>query len=462
MEAVQRALEDHKVALDVATAIVALILSGAALRFRSSPRAAAWLAAAAGAALATAMSMDDFLHPWDERYHAVVARHLMRHPLVPTLYENPPLPTPQAWGSGHVWIHKPPLALWLISGSLWLFGLSELAVRLPSILLLAACAYATARIGSRLIGDGAGVLGAFLVAINGNLLDLASGRKPTDHVDGVLVSLTCLAIWSALEHAAAPSRWRAASTGLLAGLAVLTKWLIGLLPFAVWVVMLRRRRERWIDVSLGALICAAVAAPWQLYTAHAFPEQAALESAHRLQHLFQPLDGHVGTPLFYLARIPRTFGELSPLAVVWFLWKRREPALFTWAAVPYIFFAFVATRMENYVMVAAPAIALMVAWAALELWNGAGLWKRAIAAALVLLPVRYAVERWEPFHRFEEERAVAARLRTLPAGRVLLVGASHPIEAMFYGEREAYAGTPDPPVLARLRAEGWQVVENAP
>jgi 4-amino-4-deoxy-L-arabinose transferase-like glycosyltransferase len=462
MQSVQSMLQDHKWALDASAALAALLFAVLAFRLRDRPRLAVCLAIASGTAIALAMSMDDFLHPWDERYHAVVARHLIRHPLVPTLYEETPLPMAPVWGSGQVWIHKPPLPLWLMGATLRLLGTCELAIRLPSVLLLALCAYATARIGATLLDERVGLLAAFLVAINGNLLDLASGRKPTDHTDSLLTSLTCLAVWSAVEHASRPSRRRAALTGLLAGLAVLAKWLIGLLPFAVWLVLLRRRRDRWPDLLLGLAVCALVATPWQLYVSRAFPAEAAFEATHRIQHLFEPLDAHTGGPLFYLIRIPRTFGELSPLAIVWFAWRRRAPALLVWAALPYAFFSLVATKLENYVMPAAPAVALMVAWAAVELWRERPRWMHLLAASLVLLPVRYAVERWKPFRRFEEERAVARALRALPSGRVLVVGARHPIETMFYGDRAAYAEVPQAATLERLRAEGWRIIEDGP
>ncbi|HZX96024.1 MAG TPA: glycosyltransferase family 39 protein, partial [Myxococcales bacterium] len=183
MEWLQGLAQDHKPVLDACAGMTAILLAAGAFRWRAHVRLAPWLAAASGTALALAMSMDDFLHPWDERYHAVVARHLISHPLVPTLYEETPLPMAPVWGSGHVWIHKPPFPLWLMAASLRLLGTCEFAVRLPSVLLLAACAFATARIGSRLLDERAGLIGAFLVAVNGNLLDLASGRKPTDHVD---------------------------------------------------------------------------------------------------------------------------------------------------------------------------------------------------------------------------------------------------------------------------------------
>jgi len=462
VESLQSSLQDHKIALDAFAGIAAALSAMAAFRLRARPRMAAWLAVLSGTVIALAMSTDDFLHAWDERYHAVVARHLALHPFVPTLYEQTPLPMAPVWGSGHVWIHKPPLPLWLMAATLRMLGTCELAIRLPSVLLLALCAYATARIGERLLDQSAGLLGGFLVAINGNLLDLASGRKPTDHVDSILTSLTCLAVWSAVEHAARPSRWRAALTGLLAGLAVLSKWLVGLLPFAVWAVLLRRRRERGSDLLLGLAVCALVATPWQLYVAAAFPAEAAFEAAHRTRHLFETLDEHLGSPLFYLIRIPRTFGELSPLALIFFAWKRKEPALLIWAALPYAFFSIIATKMENYAMPAAPAIALMVAWSAVELWRARSGWMRVLAAGLLLLPVRYAVERWKPLRRFDEDRAVARTLRALPSGKVLVVGAKHPIEAMFYGDRAAYAETPDAATLARLRGEGWQVVEDGP
>jgi 4-amino-4-deoxy-L-arabinose transferase len=455
-------LEDHKLAMDACAAVAAVVFAALAFRFRARPRLAACLAVASGTVLAIAMSMDDFLHAWDERYHAVVARNLIRHPLVPTLYEEAPLPMARVWGSGHVWIHKPPLPLWLMAATLRVLGTCEFAVRLPSLLLLALCGYATACIGARLLGGPVGLLAAFLVAINGNLLDLASGRKPTDHVDSLLISLTCLTVWSAVEHAFQPSRWRAVLTGLLAGLAVLTKWLVGLLPFVVWAVLVRRRRDRWADVLLGLTVCALVATPWQLYVSRAFPAEAAIEAAHRIQHLFEPLDAHTGGPLFYFVRIPRTFGELAPLAILWFAWKRREPALLAWATLPYAFFSLVATKMENYVMPAAPAIALMTSWAAVELWGARQRWMHVLAAALVLLPVRYAVERWKPFHRFEDERSVARALRGLPEGRVLIVGAKHPIEAMFYGDRAAYAEVPEASTLERLRAEGWHIIDGGP
>jgi len=37
-------------------------------------------------------SLDVNLHAWDKRFHALVAKNLLKHFLRPTLYENPVLP----------------------------------------------------------------------------------------------------------------------------------------------------------------------------------------------------------------------------------------------------------------------------------------------------------------------------------------------------------------------------------
>lgn len=97
-------------------AVMLLILSGLALRLYTSG--------------------DFFLHAWDERYHALVAKHFIQHPLIPTLYENPILQyNYKDWLGNHIWLHKQPLPLWGMALSMWMFGVNVFALRLPSIIL---------------------------------------------------------------------------------------------------------------------------------------------------------------------------------------------------------------------------------------------------------------------------------------------------------------------------------------
>ncbi|MEN0007062.1 MAG: glycosyltransferase family 39 protein, partial [Bacteroidota bacterium] len=89
-----------------------------------------------GLSLRLFTSADAYLHEWDERYHALVAKNMLKEPLQPMLYANPVLPYDyKDWSSNHIWLHKQPLSLWLITGSFAVFGVHEWSLRLPSILL---------------------------------------------------------------------------------------------------------------------------------------------------------------------------------------------------------------------------------------------------------------------------------------------------------------------------------------
>jgi 4-amino-4-deoxy-L-arabinose transferase len=440
---VQQVFGDHKALGDA----LVLGLSGAcfagAWRWRARPLAVI-LVVLGGLVLGLGMALDDYLHPWDERYHALVARNLGAHPLVPTLFDEPTGASPGAWKRAHVWLHKPPLAPWLMAGTLELLGPCELAVRLPSLLLFAAATWATFRIGAELFDRRVGLVAAGLYAIHGRLLDLASGRVATDHPDSVLASLVALGALAALVQVRRNSRVLALLVGVLAGLGVLTKWLPGLLVLGLWGVAMpwrERPRRCALDLGLGAMVCAALTVPWSLYVRSAFPVEARVEAAYAWRHLWHPLEGHGGGPLWHVARLPRYFGEASPLAIAWFLARRarQQPFVTAWLVVPYAVFSLAATKMEGYVMIAAPAVLLMVAAALVALIEKRTLLRGALAAALVVLPVRFTLERYKPFEVRQVERERAARLRALDADP------AYPIESMFYGAtpagiREAGAG----------------------
>ncbi len=61
---------------------------------------------------------DPFLHPWDERYHTLVAKLLMDFPFRPMVRLDPILPyDPAVWCCNHVWVLKQPLFFWQMAAS---------------------------------------------------------------------------------------------------------------------------------------------------------------------------------------------------------------------------------------------------------------------------------------------------------------------------------------------------------
>lgn len=478
------AVESHGMTAGVAGLSV-LILTGALLwtafrLYRSGRLDGAAVALALLALVLQGFAAGDRqLHAWDERFHAVVAKNLANHPLAPTLYDDPVLPfDPHSWLEGHVWLHKPPLALWLIAGCLRIFGNHEAAVRVPSLILSAISVVLTYQLGSWLLDRRSGLLAAYLHAVNGFLLDLASGRTATDHVDAVFIALVEVAVALAVVHALrGRPRIALVALGLTLGLAILTKWLGALVALAPWLALTAGRvpHRRALLALLAVLtLAAAVAVPWQIHTRHAFPEEAAFEADYTARHVFEAVEGHSASAAYYVAGMPRTFGELIYLPVLWFAWRlarrgldRRGAALAVWVAVPYLVFSVVATKMPAYVMTAAPALFLIQAAFWWHVYDAlpAARWRRwgvVLLALLLLLPLRYGLERVKPFQGFGLEPAWARDLRSLPdrlgPGRSVLFGTAHPIEAMFYTPWPAYSVLPDAAQVRDLNARGYRVV----
>jgi len=462
-------------------AFAVLFLCGAlalGLYRRGRPGAAALVLMAAGLLLRVYAGADLFLHPCDERYHALVAKHLVEHPLRPTLYEQPLLPFDlRNWRANHVWLHKPPLALWLMAASLRVFGVNDWALRLPSVLLAALSILLTYDLGRRLFDAGTGLVAGGLHAIHGYLIALAAGRVPVDHIDCTLVAVVELGVWLAVREGGE------VLVGLVTGLAVLTKWLPGLLIVPVWLaVVLVRERPRGIPplakIAGRALVllavATAVALPWTLYTRAAFPQEAGWEAAYNAQHFTVPVEDLTGSPLFYLQNLPHYFGGLIYLPLAWLVWrlaKRQEveslAPLAVWIFVPFFVFSLAATKMTAYVFTAGPALLLVAArfwtWLAAHPKPFGGRWLRGtVLALLILLPLVATVERVKPWPDYERSPAWAREIKGLPArlgpGRVVLFNLEHPLEAMFYTSYVAYRKPPTMEQARFLRAAGWRVV----
>jgi hypothetical protein len=59
-----------------------------------------------GLILRAAGATDSFLHPWDERYHALVAKNMLNASFEPMLYKDPALESnDRNWWSSHIWLH---------------------------------------------------------------------------------------------------------------------------------------------------------------------------------------------------------------------------------------------------------------------------------------------------------------------------------------------------------------------
>jgi 4-amino-4-deoxy-L-arabinose transferase len=424
-------------------------------------------------------SADRALHPWDERYHALVAKNFIETPLTPRLYHTPVLPYDyRVWTSNHIWMHKPPLALWLQAASMKTFGVHELAMRLPSVVASTAAVVVTFSIGTVLFTPAVGLLASMLQTFNGFQVDLASGRRVSDHVDTLLILLFELGILVALK-ASRNSAATGVLLGAVCGVAYLTKSLPALLLPVVWAAM-RLHTTRWAslvkELGIAAAVALAIAAPWTIYTSLAFPLESRYEGSYAIRRITEVLEGHGGPPWWYVADMPRFFGELiyAPIAIaIWSAFRKggslEERSLLLWAAIPYVVFSACATKAPGYVMVAAPAIFLIQAVIWLSLWRTRqGCAHRAQRAALTLLlvllavlPARHLLEPTGPLEAREREPRWVHDLRRLPTligpERAVVFNVYRNIEAMFYTPYIVYPHLPSEVQTRALRRRGYRV-----
>ncbi|MEM7572580.1 MAG: glycosyltransferase family 39 protein [Bacteroidota bacterium] len=429
------------------------------------------------------IASDGYLHEWDERYHALVAKNMMENPFKPMLYTDPVLDYDyRHWTANHVWVHKQPFPLWCMAISMATFGVDEFTLRLPSILISLLAVWATYLIGFHLFGRRVGVLAAFLHAIHGLTLELVGGRVATDHFDVFFQALIEFSVLAAVLHLKLKKVGYLLLMGLFCGLAILTKWLPALIVFPIYCLLYLHYEKRidstlFKNVILALLVTVLIAIPWQLWIHTQFPLEAAWESEYNYRHLGEALEGHERPVLIHFEDMRMIFGELVYLPLLFFLYKgvRRKNwkllSLVVWVFVPYVFFTLVQTKMKAYTLFTSPSIFILTAFLVVFLLHkkvrmqGWRLYLGLITVALlVILPVRYSFERMKlfaPRHENSEEISLLQEeLNRLPAeDSILIFGSRRPIELMFYANRNlmAYEDIPTDQEVTDLISRGWMV-----
>lgn len=314
-------------------------------------------------------SNNQFLHDWDERFHALVAKNLMANPFTPLLRLHPVLDYDMAdWCCNHIWLHKPPLTLWGMALSLKIFGLNVTAVRLFSIVVSTATIWINYRFGKLMLSERMGVIMGVMTALSYYHLELSLGVLRVDHVDTLFIFLISCASYAFLKLYLNPRRKWVLIAGLLTGLAILTKWLLGLFPFTIFccAVLLHSKTrwhlKTWVSGFASFLIGVAVSSVWFIYTLLQYPGEARQEWAYNVLHLVDAVENSGGTVFTYLKLFHWQYGILAwPLMLLGMYWAYRKrhtlgaKGIFMGSGVVliYLFFSIVSqTRLPSYILIA--------------------------------------------------------------------------------------------------------------
>ena len=332
---------------------------------------------------------------WDEAFHAIVARNLTKHPLKFTLYDQPWLPYDYTgWGGNHIWLHKPPVAMWEICLSYYVLGINTFALRLPSAISATVAVWLTYRIAADLFDRRAGIIAAVLQGFNPFLFASVHGYRYSDHIDIAILLWIQVSCWFLVKAIQTGKLRFYALSGVGMGLAYLSKSYLALITFgiaaAIWVsaklklLDLESGRIRLRDIGLQLLAAILTVAPWAAYCLIRYPKEYIWEHKRVIDHLNtdveswgaswdRPLFDYMTLfyPVFYIAVIA------AVICLLWVMLKRRklgEIFILAWAIGVIVPHSYSLTKTPSATMIAVPPLLICLALIISRAWERAD-WK---------------------------------------------------------------------------------------
>ena len=337
---------------------------------------------------------------WDEGFHAVVARNLTKHPLKFTLYDQPWLPYDyKGWGENHIWLHKPPVAMWTIWISHLIFGINTFALRLPSAISLVVTTWLTFRIAADLFDKRAGLIAAFLQGFNPFLFASVHGYRYSDHIDIALLLWVQVSCWFLLRAVRTGKQRNYILSGIAMGIAYLSKSYLALITFGialvVWAIArgkkfyLDRRASntltddniqiRFRDIGLQLLAALVTVAPWVTYCLIYYQKEFLWEHKRVLDHLNTDVESWGASwdrplfdymPLFYPVFYAALVAAVLCLLVVMFKrWNLAELFVLAWGIGVIVPHTLAETKTPSATMIAVPPLLICLAAVISRAWQ---------------------------------------------------------------------------------------------
>jgi hypothetical protein len=301
------------------------------------------------------------LRDWDEAIYAQVSKEIVQSGDWITLYHG-----------YKPFFEKPPLLMWIIAIFYKLFGVNEFWARMPSALSGILLTYVTYLTGKTIYGNRTGFLaGLILLTSYGFIFEARNGE--TDMLLSLFV-FTGMFAYLCLRNGS--QRWWHIIWGLF-GLAFMVKfWAALIFPAVLLVTILLEgkiletlhSRRFW----LGFLLAAMIVIPWHflVYARNGMAFLNIYIIRDLLTRTNLAIEGHSGSPLFYLDVLRRFFSPwyfLFPFTLVLALKEminsKRKPNLLIVEII--LFFGLytfgINTKNPSYIFPIYPAFAILTA-----------------------------------------------------------------------------------------------------
>ena len=303
------------------------------------------------------------------------------------------------WLNGQPRFDKPILVYWLQAASVRLFGLDEFALRLPSALAATAWIAAIHAFTRCVLDRSAAHAAAFIAATSAGVVVIGRGAI----ADALLNLFLALTLFDVYRELVDPRpRWRRRAFFWIA-LGVLTKGPVALLvPGAASLLAfgLQGRMVGWwraVRDPVGWLILLAVAGPWYAleYAARGDAFVTGFFLRHNVERFLVPLQGHAGSPFFYLPALLLLVLPYPGLLLATLPGVRRlretplDALLWCWFLFVLGFFTLAGTKLPHYLLYGATPLFILMARRSRTLCSRAAALLPALllVAAVAVLPV---------------------------------------------------------------------------
>ena len=312
-------------------------------------------------------TLNTHLQLWDEQFHALVAKNMTDSLFNPMLIVHHLFPFKIAdWTSNNIWLHKQPLFLWQMALSIKCLGNNLFAIRLPSLLMSTLLIYFVFRIAKLLVNSKVGYFSGLILATSYYIIELSNGTFNTDHNDIAFMFYVGVSIWGwfEYEYGIRKDKWKYLIViGISSGLAVLVKWLVGIVVYSGWFISIVLVRERRIDsknykgLLFSFLLTLAVFLPWQFYIFSVFPHESAYEFEYNTRHLLEVIEDHGGGMFFHFNMAEQLYGVsfLLILSLMFLFLIRLKDDFSKWFIasilfIVYIFYSIAQTKMIGFTL----------------------------------------------------------------------------------------------------------------
>lgn len=427
-------------------------------------------------------SQPNYLFEWDERFHALVAKNLSEDFSIPRLYSDSAAVHYDygPWYRTVIWLHKPPLFSYQAAMLMKIFGANLLTYRLNglfTLLLLGLANYLILRLYD--LKKWQALALSFAAIFSLNFLKLSNGVLGMGQNDLSFIMWISYGVLFAEKARLSEGRKVGINIFLVAifsSLAVLTKFLVGFLPFLLLGITALRAGwnfKAWLQLLAWALMPLLALGGWYWYTYQIAPELTLAEFTYNSRHFSEALEGHNYGPLFHISWFVRTFSIpllliLLGLVIVYSrkgklqgllnLPKAFFNALFTIFFV-ILFFTIAKTKLPAFTFVAAPLlmVAIGILYQHLSIETRYKAYLFLIPMLGVFVGALYILgDKHRNIQRECEQEFYTHLGESLPENAVLFNVAdfTYP-EAMFYSGLISYEKMPDPFWVEEAKARGY-------